>query len=65
LATILDGTGETRTATETTTIEVPLAVGLADFNATQAGSTTPSLVAVIAVAMLALCAGFAWQKRTN
>lgn len=64
-ATISDTSGETRTASETTTVAVPLAVGLADFNATQAETTTLPVVAVIAMAMLALSAGFAWQKRTN
>ena len=64
-STISDTSGESRTATETTTVSAPLAVGLADFNAAQAEATTLPLVAVIAMALLALVAGAAWQKRTN
>ena len=64
-STISDTSGESRTATETTTVEAPLAVGLADFNAAQPEATTLPLVAVIAMALLALAAGVAWQKRTN
>jgi hypothetical protein len=43
---------------------VPLAVGLAEFSAGQAGSSSLLLFGVIAIALLALASGFAWQKRT-
>ena len=63
-ATISDASGETRSASEITTIQVPLAVGLAEFSAAQSGSSSVLLLGVIAMVMLALAAGFAWQKRT-
>jgi subtilisin family serine protease len=63
-ATVSDASGETRSASETTTIQVPLAVGLAEFSAGQAGSSSLLLFGVIAIALLALASGFAWQKRT-
>ena len=63
-ATISDASGETRSASEITTIQVPLAVGLAEFSAAQSGSSSVLLLGVVAMVMLALAAGFAWQKRT-
>ena len=53
-ATISDTSGESRTASETTTVTSPLAVGLAEFNAGQAEATTLPLVSVIAMALLGL-----------
>ncbi|MFZ2358940.1 MAG: S8 family serine peptidase [Anaerolineae bacterium] len=63
-ATISDSSGESRSASETTAIQTPLAVGLADFSAAQGGSSSVLLLGVIAMALLALATGFAWQKRT-
>ncbi len=64
-ATIADTSGESRTAGETTTIQVPLAVGLADFSAARSGAAGMQFAGVIAMALIALGAGFAWQKRSN
>ena len=64
LGLISDSNGESRSASEITTIQVPLAVGLAEFSAAQDGSSSVLLLGVIAMALLALAAGFAWQKRT-
>jgi subtilisin family serine protease len=62
-AMISDASGQSRTALEITTIQVPLAVGLAEFSAGQSGSSSLLLLGVIGMALLALAAGFAWQKR--
>ena len=62
-ATIADGSGETRTAGETTTVIPPTAVGLSEFAATQSGSPG-LLLGVVAMLAMALVAGFAWQRRT-
>jgi hypothetical protein len=62
-ATVSDASGQSRSASEITTIQVPLAVGLAEFSASQ-GSSSTLLLGVVAMAVLALVAGFAWQKRT-
>jgi uncharacterized repeat protein (TIGR01451 family) len=62
-ATISDASGESRSASEQTTIQAPLAVGLADFNAAQPSSNGPLLLGVVAMALLALAVGLAWQKR--
>jgi hypothetical protein len=64
-AAISDTSGETGTASQTTTVTVPLAVGLADFSAARAGATGLPFVGVFAVALLALGAGLAWQKRSS
>lgn len=63
--TISDGSGETRSDTETTVVVIPTAVGLDEFSATQPGLGYASLLAVMAAALLALGAGYAWQKRTS
>ncbi|HSN76840.1 MAG TPA: hypothetical protein VL334_17345, partial [Anaerolineae bacterium] len=63
-ATVSDASGQTRSATEITTVQVPLAVGLAEFNAGQGSASSVMLLGVVAMAALALAAGFAWQKRT-
>lgn len=63
--TISDDSGEASSATETTVVVIPTAVGLDEFSATQPGLGYASLLAVMAAALLALGAGYAWQKRTS
>lgn len=64
-ATISDASGQTRSASEITTIQVPLAVGLASFDAAQPVTNPVSLAGMLALVLLALSAGVVWQKRTN
>ncbi len=63
-ATISDGSGQSADGNETTTILTPTAVGLAELNAGQGGSAQSALlVGVVAMMLVALAAGYAWQRR--
>ncbi len=63
-ATIADSSGESANAAESTTIWVPTAVGLAELNASQTGTAQSTLLlGVVAMALTALAAGYAWRRR--